>query len=131
MTEESTLHVLALVPNAMRNAMRNLHQAVTGSVTECATADDFGRKSCERNFEVVLIPAGNLSPQEWWEYMGRTEFNGTPSLYPRLYRKILLSTLGWSAELRRVRCRRYALHEQKIAECNRISRRRLRAEDSG
>jgi DNA-binding NtrC family response regulator len=70
MTEKSMLHVLALVPHEMQNAMQNLHQSVTGSVTECATADEFGRKSCERTFEVVLIPAGNLSPHEWWNLWG-------------------------------------------------------------
>jgi DNA-binding NtrC family response regulator len=70
MAEETMLHVLALVPHTMRDAMRHLHQAVTGSLTACATVEELEQNSVERTFEVVLIPSNNLPPQDWWLVWG-------------------------------------------------------------
>jgi DNA-binding NtrC family response regulator len=70
MTQEPTLHILALVPDGMQDVMRGLQRAAAGSLTACVSTGELAQKSLEQTFAVALVPAGNLPPEEWWSVWG-------------------------------------------------------------
>jgi FixJ family two-component response regulator len=69
MTENSIGDVLALIPQEMKQQMRQLRVAVAGALKVCNNPDDFALYSRREMYAVVLIPA-SLPTHQWWSLWG-------------------------------------------------------------